>query len=713
MTFTPVVVPVDPNSQILLGSLLSNEVQGPSDPVAVADVQNRAGWYYESTTLASSFTWTIFNGTDQNFTFGDVQNLTFIATHDNVPTNKCYIAIYSLVSNIVYSNDNVQLIPGEKCLFYANAIPANPEKLRTIKLNLVTQTGPCLPTEKLLSITLEGTNSVITPDLLRVCVENVGYQFQVDNVPVVVNLSTGNPDIAIINNTLTDTNIKLDTLNGTLGTTNGDLTALNGTLGTTNGDLTTLNGTLGTTNGDLTALNGTLGTTNGDLTALNGTLGTTNGDLTALNGTLGTNNTNLTNLNTTLQSGVITTSLPALNYDSFGRFRVSNPYTLFDSSNRYADNGLWATSTVSGGNAVFDANQGLMNLTVTATLNSEVIRETYKVFPYQPGKSLLVLNTFVGITTDGVRQRIGYFGTENGIYFQINETETIALTKCSIVKRSKIGGSVANTEVQQSAWNGDKLDGSGPSGITLNLDNAQILWMDFEWLGVGSVRVGFVINGQFILCHTFQHANIIQSTYITTASLPLRYEIKNTGVVGGTLKQICSTVISEGGYGLNGTQLSIATLLTAAANMDGTIRPVISIRLQSTRLDAIVILTAMNLIPSSASNDTFFWEIIRGGVTGPIPPSLPAWVPYTNSSVETRVYGATGGTITGGIVMASGFFSSTNQSRGSILLLKDSLFTFQLQRDSFTNTAYEITLCCKSVSSGNVFGSIDWEEISR
>jgi hypothetical protein len=409
----------------------------------------------------------------------------------------------------------------------------------------------------------------------------------------------------------------------------------------------------------------------------------------------------------------ITTSLPAINYDAFGRFRVSTPFTLFDSSNRYADNGLWAGSITGGATYNFNANQGLMDLTVPVTADSEAIRETYKVFPYQPGKSLLVLNTFVGITTAGVRQRIGYFGTENGIYFQINETGISGQTKCSIFKRSKVSGVVVDTEVLQSAWNGDKLNGSGPSGITLNLENAQILWMDFEWLGVGSVRVGFVINGQFILCHTFQHANIIQSTYITTASLPLRYEIKNISGAGGNLKQICSTVISEGGYGLNGTQLSIATLLTAAANMDTTIRPVISIRLQSTRLDAIVILTAMNLIPSSASNDTFFWEIIRGGVTGPIPPSLPAWVPYTNSSVETRVYGATGGTITGGIVMASGFFSSTNQSRGSILLLKDSLFTFQLQRDSFTNTAYEITLCCKSASSGNVFGSIDWEEVSR
>jgi hypothetical protein len=704
MTFTPVIVPVDPNSQILLGSVLSDEVQGTSDPVAIIDIQNRHGWYYQSTSLTSSFNWTIFNGTDQNFTLGDVQNLTFIATHDNVPNNKCYIVIYSLDSNIIYSNNSVQLIPGEKCLFYTNIIPANPEKLRTVKLNLVTQTGPCLSSEQLLSIKLEGTNSLIYPELLRLCVENVGYQFKTDNVPIVTSLSTSDPD--------------LTTLNTTLGDTNTDLTALNTTLGETNTDLIALNTTLGETNTELIALNTTLGETNTDLIALNTTLGETDTDLIALNTTLGTTNTDLENLNTTLQSGVITTSFPAINYDAFGRFRVSNPFTLFDSSNRYTDNGLWATKKIELGDAAFNANQGLIDLTVTTTQTSEVIRETYKVFSYQPGKSLLVLNTFVGITTDGIRQRIGYFGAENGIYFQINVGGTSGLTKCSIFKRSKVvNGNVVNTEVEQRYWNGDKLDGTGPSGLTLNLANAQILWMDFEWLGVGSVRVGFVINGQFILCHTFQHANIIQSTYITTACLPLRYEITNvTGGVGtsGTLKQICSSVISEGGYGLNGTQLSIATPLAVAANIDSTRRPVISIRLQSSRLDAIVILTAMNLIPSLTANDTFFWEIIFRGKTA----GTPSWTSYPgSSSVETRVFGAAAGTIdmTNALVVTSGFISSTNQSRGSILLPKESLFTFQLQRNTLTDPkeAYEITLCCRSANSNNVFASIDWEEVSR
>jgi hypothetical protein len=325
------------------------------------------------------------------------------------------------------------------------------------------------------------------------------------------------------------------------------------------------------------------------------------------------------------------------------------------------------------------------------------------------------MNTFVGQVVAGLRQRIGYFGTQNGIYFQINTDGT-----CSIVKRSIVNSTniitplVTDTEVAQGAWNGDKLNGTGPSGITINLNDAQILWMDFEWLGVGSVRVGFVINGMFILCHTFNHANIIQSTYITTASLPLRYEIKNTSGAGGTLKQICSTVISEGGYLLNGSQWSIATPVVTAAATITTRRPIISVRLASSKLDAIVILSAMNVVPSVSTNDTYYWEIVSKGVTtGGL-----AWAgPMANSSVEYKIFGTTVGgiTMTNATVIASGFVASTNQYRGDIMLPKDALFTFQLQRDSLASTpiAYEMTLCCSSASPGSVFASIDWEEVSR
>jgi hypothetical protein len=107
--------------------------------------------------------------------------------------------------------------------------------------------------------------------------------------------------------------------------------------------------------------------------------------------------------------------------DAFGRSRVSTPLTLFDSSHRYADNGLWVTANSAAGNSTvnFSANEGLINLAITTANSANIVRETTKVFSYQPGKSLLVINTFVMEPAKAnLTQRVGYFGANNGIYLE-------------------------------------------------------------------------------------------------------------------------------------------------------------------------------------------------------------------------------------------------------------------------------------------------------
>jgi len=402
------------------------------------------------------------------------------------------------------------------------------------------------------------------------------------------------------------------------------------------------------------------------------------------------------------------TFAPSTAQDAFGRLRVSEPFTMFDSSHRFDDNDLWATATATSGTAIFNANQGLVDLNVTAASGSSVIRETIKVFAYQPGKSLLVLNTFVmAPPKTGLTQRVGYYGANNGFYLEQ------AGNTVSFVKRSVVTGSLVNTPVLQANWNGDKLDGSGPSGFTLDLTKAQILWMDLEWLGVGSVRMGFVINGQFIVCHTFNHANLITSTYITTASLPLRYEIFNTAGTTGTstLKQVCSTVISEGGYELRGKQKSIGTPITTPMTfaVAGTYYPVVGIRLISTRLDAIVIATAISLI-GLGNGKNYQWRVVNGNVAI----SGGSWVPAgSDSAVE---YNITGTSATGGRVIASGYVNSSNQGSPSINILKEALFSNQLERNALTGTPYELVIEMAIDATGGLSGayaSIDWEEISR
>ena len=392
--------------------------------------------------------------------------------------------------------------------------------------------------------------------------------------------------------------------------------------------------------------------------------------------------------------------------DAFGRLRVSNPLTLFDSAHRYRDNNLWETNTASGGTATFNSSQGLMDLAVTTTSGSLVYRETKRVFAYQSGKSLLVMSTFVFNTgKTNLRQRCGYFGTANGYYVQLNNTTL------SLVERTSVSGSLVETVVNQNSWNIDKLDGTGPSGYTLDKTKSQILWVDLEWLGVGTVRMGFVIEGKFILCHQFHHANIVPSTYITTACLPLRYEIENTGTTASasTMKQICSTVLSEGGYEIRGTQQAISIPVTTPTTLSvaGTAYPIISIRLTSSPnyLDAIAILSAVSLL-AKGNNCTYNWQICKGGTT-----TGGTWVALSNSSVS---YNVTGTAFSGGTVLAGGYLQSTTQSSSPINQLDGSLFKFQLERNSFTSTPYELTLVVTSDTlNGSFLASIDFEEITR
>lgn len=393
--------------------------------------------------------------------------------------------------------------------------------------------------------------------------------------------------------------------------------------------------------------------------------------------------------------------------DAFGRARVSTPLTLFDSSHRYRDNNLWSTSNTAGGTYAFSANEGLVNSNVSTASDAEVVRETTKIFAYQPGKSLQIMNTVVFNTAKAnLRQRVGYYGDQNGFYLELNDSTL------SFVRRSYISGSVVETRVSQSNWNVDTLDGTGASLITLDISKAQIYWMDIEWLGVGAVRMGFVIDGKFIHCHTFNHANIITSTYITTASLPCRYEIKNTGVTASssTLKQICSSVISEGGYELRGLQQAIGTAIGAPRDLTtvNTFYPVVSLRLKTSpnRLDAIVILTALSLM-GITNNANYNWKVVATGTT-----TGGSWV---SAGIDSAVeYNISGTSFAGGRTLASGWTNGSNQGATPVDVLKEALFTFQLERDALAGTTYELSLIAAAdVGGADIYASMDWEEISR
>ena len=391
--------------------------------------------------------------------------------------------------------------------------------------------------------------------------------------------------------------------------------------------------------------------------------------------------------------------------DSFGRARSSSPVTLFDSFHRYQDNESSATSNTAGGTYSHNANTSAIEMTVDSTSNAEVIRETKRVFAYQPGKSLQILSTgCFGPAKAGLRNRTGYFGSENGVYFERDGSDIY------FVKRTKVDGTVQNVRVPQSDWNHDALDGNGPSHLTLDTEKSYIFFMDIEWLGVGSIRCGFVINGMFIHCHTFNHANIITSSYMTTACLPGRVEIKNTGGMTGTAtqQQICFTVISEGGYSLRGKMRSYYLNPVAASQYrlatPGTFYPVLSFRLNPDRPDSIVV--PKNISLSGINQGTYQWKIVSGSTV-----SGAVWA-NTPGSNNVQYNSNTSATISGGTDLTSGYITVTNQA-ASAIKLADGTFDFQLERNSLSNTMITFTLAVTcDTATANVVAGMDWQEIT-
>lgn len=342
--------------------------------------------------------------------------------------------------------------------------------------------------------------------------------------------------------------------------------------------------------------------------------------------------------------------------DAFARLRISQPYTIYDSKQLHDKQPLfWDEITAGSATSVHSSTNAATVMTVTASASDYVIRQTKQRFNYQPGKSQLIVFTFHAPQQTGVTMQIGAFDGTGGTYRTPYNGIFLEITDSSVSWNIAKNGSTTET-VTQANWNYDPFDGTGPSGLTLDLDAVLIGFFDIEWLGVGRVRAGFYVGGLPRYTHFFNHSNdsSFTSVYMSTPNLPLRYYIESDGTGGGTLDHICSTVISEGGIQQTGILRSVNTGTTHIdANAADTKYAVIGIRLQSTYYDITVLPEYFSMI--SETNDDFKWTIEMG-------PTIAGTFTYsalTNSSIEYAL-GATANTVTTpGLVIDSGFSKSS------------------------------------------------------
>ena len=388
-------------------------------------------------------------------------------------------------------------------------------------------------------------------------------------------------------------------------------------------------------------------------------------------------------------------------FTSKGRLKVSPYQTVFFNTFQYGkESDVWDELTANGGVATHDPTGSEVDMAVTSTLNSEVIRQTIHTMRYIPSRtSTLSFSVKLNPPVTGIRKRFGLFNGSDGFYFEDDGSGDYF---CCIINS---GGTPSLQRVGRAQWNGDKLDGNGPSGVIADPTKQQMVSFEYEWYGAGQVKFGWVIDGKTIIVHTFNTANVLVNAWSRTPFLPIRIEIKNTtgGQAGGPfyIYQGSNSLVSEGqpeklGIAQN-IQTAITGLDTGTAN---TYRPLISIRLKATQLQGIVLPSYFQV--ATIDNTNVYYRLVRNvTLTG------GTWndMPDANSFAQ---YNVTATAFTGGTTLDAGFVIG-GSGGGPIRIDKDT--QFQIGRSSIGTVSDTLTLvAAASTSNKSAIASMTWIE---
>lgn len=401
------------------------------------------------------------------------------------------------------------------------------------------------------------------------------------------------------------------------------------------------------------------------------------------------------------------------NKDSFGRLRSSEPYTLNDYSFVKSVDTQFLANTENGGTVTVTTRRASANLVTTSATNSLAIHQSRMYHHYMPGKSQLVLASFnLHGNTANVTKRVGYFDSNNGIYLEQTGDGVL-----NWVIRSDVSGTVQERRVAQTAWSSDPCDGSGKSGFNLNAAKTQLLFMDFQWLGVGTVRCGFAHDGYYVSAHEFYNSNNLETVYMSNPTLPIRYEIRNEGTTtGGTLEQICSSVQSEGGYIEAGRDWSVASNAKTCAA--GTNLPIIAFRLKNSfdgNPNHVTVRLKAAEVFSTADNIKY--KVLRIPDAGFLSFGSNTWTSVSSESAVEYINEAFA--YTGGQEIISGFISAASQNEQKAVAGPSSIQEGPTARrnyiaqniESSNSQIYVVVANNIGATSTTVYTSVNWREV--
>lgn len=411
--------------------------------------------------------------------------------------------------------------------------------------------------------------------------------------------------------------------------------------------------------------------------------------------------------NQPLQAGIYTIDSPSI--DAFSRLRISAPATLFESTFTYDLHPLLYEQITSSGSIAHDPTNSAADLSISSATGLAAM-QSYQWIKYQPGKSQMIFCTFTfGSAAANVTRRIGLFNaTNSGATVTIVDGIFLEQTGASTVNlRIVNSGTTTDATIAQASWNLDPLDGSGDSGLTLDLSKSQILVIDFQWLGVGRVRVGFDIGGSVVYAHEFLHANSVTDVYMRSATLPIRAELTTGASATATMSFMCASVVSEGGVdNVLGYGFSQGVSLTAGS---GTRTYAISIQPKTT-FNSIANRSQMTLDSIEVvvtGNNPVLWELCIGqALTG----SSFGDVNATYSGMQYD----TAGTLSGNpaIVIQSGYVASSATTRSGVNRDISMLYPITLDAAAAVRVNGRVTVLVTGLGNTSTCSvTLNWKEV--
>ena len=379
------------------------------------------------------------------------------------------------------------------------------------------------------------------------------------------------------------------------------------------------------------------------------------------------------------------------NLDAFGRLRVSQTTTLLDLKHLYDKLPLLIDEEIGGSGTSSFSNSSVSMSTTNS--GDYVIRQSIKSAPYQSGKSQLVEASFSNFATQSnVIKRVGYYtSTTNSPYNSgfdgfflesngVNNSITFQLWK---------GGSNVVTATS-SSWLTTDYDVS-----LIDWTKSQLMFVDFQWLGVGRIRFYMFVDGVPKLFYTTTGANNLSTVYMNCPNKPVRYEIRQSGIGSGSFEMICSGVSMEGSINSLYNTLNISDFTERTLPLSNTNYAVLGIRLVGTpsQIGVSGAFTTSDILQTS--NDNYLVTIQKS----PILSSTASWIKIDNTPIEYS-FGSGNITVsTDGFVMGS-FMGKSGALSQEKYEMNDNAFSLGY---SINGTPKEWWICIKSTGANSKF----------